>query len=167
MEYAYTNAARRAAAGLLLAGAGLLLAPGCGIINPDLLGTVFTNSTIGMPAPTGTIVIAVLNRSPAIAAAQVRVTKKDGGVVDLTIPVQPFDNSTANPADRAFAVQDCDVYSIRLVQVLAGLPTGGAVQQFASSLPPLVDGIELSCGKLVMITIVGTPPNLQAAVEVY
>ncbi|MBP7934607.1 MAG: hypothetical protein KA354_08180 [Phycisphaerae bacterium] len=167
MEYHCTNAARRAVVGVVLAGIGLLLAPGCGIINPDLLGTVLPNSTIGIPAPEGTIVIAVLNRSPAIVAAQVQVTKIDGGVVDLTIPVQPFDSSTANPADRAFAVQDCDVYSIRLVQILAGLPTGGAVQQFASSLPPLVDGVELSCGKLVTITVVGTPPNLQAAVEVY
>lgn len=167
MEYDCTKTARRAVAGVLLAGIGLLLAPGCGAINPELLGTVLPNSTVGMTAPTGTIVIAVLNRSPAIAAAQVQVTKNDGGVVNLTIPVQPFDSSTANPADRAFAVQDCDVHSIRLVQVLAALPTGGTVQQFASALPPLVDGVGLSCGKLVSITIVGTPPNLQAAVEVY
>jgi len=167
MEYHHMKAARRAVAGLLLAAFGLLLAPGCGVINPDLLGTVLPNSTIGMPAPGGTIVIAVLNESQAIAAAQFEITKNDGGVVDLTIPVQPFDNSTANPADRAFAVQDCDVQSIRLIQVLAGLPTGGTVQQFASSLPPLVDGVGLSCGRLVVVTIVGTPPNLQAALEVY
>jgi len=52
------------------------------------------NASTGMDPPIGTILIAVLNASPATAAAEVQVIKKDGGVLNLVIPVQPADNDT-------------------------------------------------------------------------
>lgn len=138
---------------------------GCGVLNPSLVGTVTPSSIIEMEAPQGTILIAVFNATSSIAAVRFEVTKKSGGTVDLVIPVQPADNNPANEADRGIAIQDCDVQSIRLVQVLASVP--GGVQQFGTGLAPLEDGLQLSCGKVVVVTIVGQAPNLIATLDVF
>jgi hypothetical protein len=141
--------------------------PGCDVLNPALFGTVTSSSIPSLSAPEGTILVAVLNTTSAIAAARVRVTKNNGGTVDLVLPVQQADNDPANEADRALAVQDCDVASIQLIEVLAAPSTGGAVQQFGSDLPLLIGGVHINCGKVVVISILGTPPNLLVNMQVY
>jgi len=138
---------------------------GCDVLNPALMGTVSASSVGALSAPEGTILIAVLNSSSAIAAVRVEVVKEDGGVVDLVIPVQPADGDPANESDHAIVVQDCDVASIQLLEVIAALPTGG-VQQLASDQPPLLNDVQFSCGKVVVIMITGTPPNLLVEIAV-
>ena len=138
---------------------------GCGVLNPSLAGTVLPNGTGTLYPQEGTILIAVFNTTTSIGAARVEVTKKTGGVVDLVIPVQPVNNNPVNPSDFGVAVQDCDVQSIRLVEVLASVP--GGVMTFGTGLAPLDDGTRLNCGKLVVVTIVGSAPNLLATLEVF
>ena len=93
------------------------------------------------------------------------VLKDDGGIIDLVIPVQAADSDPTNEGDHATVVQDCDVASIQLLEVSASLPTGG-VQQLASDRPPLLNGVQFSCGKVVVITITGTSPNLLVEIAV-
>ena len=138
---------------------------GCDVLNPALMGTVSPSSVRALSAPEGTILIAVLNSSSALAAVRVEVVKKDGGIIDLVIPVQAADSDPTNEADHVTVVQDCDVASIQLREVIAGLPTGG-IQQLASDRPPLLNGEQFSCGKIVVITITGTPPNLLVEIAV-
>ncbi|HSW44954.1 MAG TPA: hypothetical protein VLM89_05240 [Phycisphaerae bacterium] len=138
---------------------------GCGVLNPSLVGTVAGSSAGTLEPPQGTILISVFNTTTSIAAARFEITKKNGGVLNLVIPVQPADNNPANEADHGTVIQDCDVQSIRLAEVLASVP--GGVQQFGTGLAPLEDGLQLSCGKSVVVTIVGTPPNLLATLNMY
>ena len=145
---------------------GLALVAGCGVLNPSLVGTVTSSAAPGIDEPTGTILIAVVNASPASAAAEVQVTKKDGGILSLVIPVQPADSDPANESDHTTMAQDCDVASIQLIKVLAFSSTGG-YQEAASNYLPLTDGVELSCGKVVVITISGNTPNILATVQVF
>jgi len=135
------------------------LVAGCDVLNPALVGTVSASSVGSLSAPEGTILIAVLNYSSSLAAAHIEVVKEDGGVVDLIIPVLAADSDPANEGDHAVAVQDCDVASIQLLEVIAALTTGG-VQQLASDQPPLLVGEHFSCGKVIVVTITGTSPNL-------
>jgi hypothetical protein len=144
----------------------LALVAGCGVFNPSLVGTVTPSGANGIEPPSGTILIAVLNASPATAAAEVQVVKKDGGVVSLVIPVQPADNDPSNEADHATMAQDCDVQSIQLTKILAFSASGG-YQEAASNYLPLTDGVELDCGKVVVITITGNTPNILATVQVF
>jgi len=150
--------------GLILVMA-VFLPAGCGVLNPALTGTVLPNSVSTLEAPQGSILIAVFNQTTSIAAVRFEITKKNGGTVDLVIPVQPADGNAANEADRGLAIQDCDVQSIRLVEVLASVP--GGVQQFGTGLAPLEDGLRLSCGKVVAVFIAGTAPNLLASLDVF
>ena len=138
---------------------------GCDVLNPALVGTVSASSVGSLSAPEGTILIAVLNSSSALAAAHIEVVKEDGGVVDLIIPVQAADSNPANEGDHAIVAQDCDIASIQLLEVIAALATGG-VQQLASDQPPLLDGVHFSCGKVIVITITGTSPNLLVEIAV-
>jgi len=149
-----------------LAGLALTALSGCGVLNPALVGSTVLDSTSALDAPEGTILIAVTNRTSSTAAARFEITKRNGGTVDLIIPVQPFDSDPANESDRMIVTQDCDVTSIRLLDVLASLPTGG-VQQFASDLSPLEMGERLNCGKVVLLTIEGVAPNLLVNLGVF
>lgn len=139
----------------------------CGALNPGLLGTMGLIYKPTVNNPTGTILIAILNTSSAVVAAKVEITKDNGGTVTLTIPAQPFDSDPANESDQTVVVQDCDVYSIKLVEILAGSTSGGTIQRFASDLPVLYNGVQLSCGKLVVITVTGSSPNLLANMEIF
>lgn len=141
------------------------LVAGCDVLNPALVGTFSASSVASLSAPEGTILIAVLNSSSALAAAHIEVIKEDGGVVDLIIPVQASDGNPADETDHATVVQDCDVASIELLEVIAALPTGG-VQQLGSDQPPLLNSVHFSCGKVIVITIAGTPPNLLVEIAV-
>jgi len=148
---------------IILPALGLIA--GCDVLNPALVGTASASSVASLSAPEGTILIAVLNSSSALAAATVQVVKEDGGVVDLIIPVQAADGNPANETDHAIAVQDCDVASIQLLEVIAALP-GGGIQQLGSDQPPLLNGVHFSCSKVIVITITGTPPNLLVEIAV-
>jgi hypothetical protein len=116
--------------------------------------------------PEGTIAIVVLNSTSSQAAARFQITKRNGGTVDLTVPVLPFDGDPADEGDRAMVVQDCDVTTIELVDVLAALSTGG-VQQFGQDLAPLNMGEQLTCGKVIAVTITGSEPNLLVNLQVF
>lgn len=143
---------------------------GCDVLNPALVGTVNASSVTSLSDPEGTILIAVLNNSSSLAAATVRVIKdtgyfEDPGYIDLIIPVQAADGNAANEADHAVAVQDCDVYSIQLMEIIAALPTGGT-QTLGSDQPALLNGVHFTCGKVIVITITGTAPNLLVEIAV-
>jgi len=154
--------------GILVGLTALLIAgvAGCGVLNPSLVGTTILSSTESLDNPEGTIVIVVMNTTSSLAAARFEITKRNGGTVDLTVPVLPFDGDPANEGDRAMVVQDCDITSIQLVDVLASLSTGG-IQQFGQDLAPLTMGDRLSCGKVVALTITGTEPNLLVTLQVF
>jgi len=138
---------------------------GCDVLNPALMGTASASSVASLSAPEGTILIAVLNNSSSLAAANIEIVKEDGGVVDLIIPVQAADGNAANEADHAVAVQDCDVASVQLMEIIAALPSGG-IQQLGSDQPALLNGVHFSCGKVVVIIITGTAPNLLVEIAV-
>jgi hypothetical protein len=138
---------------------------GCGVLNPSLTGTVLPNGVSTLPNQQGTILIAVFNTTTSIAAARLEVTKSNGGVVEVVVPVQPRSDNPANQTDQGVVVQDCDVQSIRLVEVLASVP--GGVMQFGTGLAPLDYPTRLSCGKLVVVTIAGSAPNLLASLDVF
>lgn len=142
-----------------------VLPAGCGVLNPSLTGTVLPNGVSTLPNQQGTILIAVFNSTTSVAAARLEVTKNNGGVVEVVIPVQPRDLNPANQTDQGVVVQDCDVQSIRLVEVLAAV-TGG-VAQVGTGLPPLQSPTSLSCGKLVVVTITGTAPNILVSLQVF
>ena len=144
----------------------MCFACGCGVLNPSLIGSATGDAISSLDNPEGTIIIVVMNSSLSTAAASFTITKSDGGVVDLVVPVLPADGNPADDGDVAMVVQDCDVQSIQLNTVLASLPTGD-VQQFASDLAPLVKGERLSCGKVVSVMIVGVSPNLLVNLAVY
>jgi len=146
--------------------AGLGLGNGCDVLNPSLVGTIGNSSIAGLTAPAGTMLITVLNTTTSPAAVRLRVTKDSGGSLDLSVPVAAADNNAEDPSDNATVVQDCDVYSIELLSVAAALPNG-EIQQLATDRPPLRKGLELSCGKLVVITLTGVAPNLFVQMAVY
>jgi hypothetical protein len=160
---------RRPLASGLVAAVLVLLAAvvpgGCGVLNPSLTGTVTSNGVGTMYPPEGTILIAVFNTTTSIAAARLEITKNNGGVVQVVVPVQPSSTNPANQTDQGVVVQDCDVQSIRLVEVLASIP--GGVMQFGTGLPPLDSPGRLSCGNLVVVTITGSTPNLAVSLNVF
>lgn len=139
---------------------------GCGVLNPALLGTVGGSSVTGMEPPRGTILILVRNLSNAAAAARLELVKENGGVLSLAVPVQAFQDDPTDRTDRATIVQDCDVEQIQLLEVLAASPDG-EIQQVAVDRPPLLHGVEFSCGRVVVISIVGIAPNLFIEIGVF
>lgn len=144
----------------------LLSIASCTVLNPALIGTLTPTGVLGLDNPQGTILIALFNETAAGAAARVEIVKKSGGSLELAIPVQAANNDPTDDTDRSIVVQDCDVQSIQLVDVLIG-QADGTIQQLASDRPPLTDGLELSCGKVVIITLTGTAPNFLVTLAVY
>ena len=146
----------RVSAGLALAALGLGSVAGCGMLNPSLLVTLGGTPVRSLDSPDGSLIILVMNRTTQVAAARVLVTKQNGGEVELTLPVEPFNAGT--DLDHRMAVQDCDVESLQLIQVTATTATG--VIEIPSDAPPITTGdggVEL-CGKVIAITISGTAP---------
>lgn len=160
--------AARVRAGVVsaVAGMALLVTAGCGVLNPALVGTIGFDSTPALDSPEGTILIVVTNSTPSTAAARFEITKRNGGTVDLILPVQPFTGNPADESDRIIAVQDCDITSIQLLDVLASLPAGG-VQQFASDLAPLNMGERIHCGNVILLSLEGEAPNLLVNLGVF
>ena len=142
---------------------------GCGVLNPSLAGTVLPNGVGTLEPPQGTILIALLNTSNTGAAVTLNITKQNGEVLVLLIPLLPADGNPGIDTDRAIVVQDCDVAAIQATKitiqdVLTGLPLNiDLTVQFS----PVRDGVDLSCGKVVVLTVLGQTPDIQATVQVF
>jgi hypothetical protein len=131
--------------------AALATGTGCGgggIFNPSLFVTVGGSPLRALDQPDGSIIILVMNLTDATAAARIRVTKENGGVLVLTVPVAAFESGVE--PDHVAVVQDCDIASIQLLGVTS--EDGVDIPSFS---PPIRKGFELSCGKVVAITILG------------
>lgn len=135
----------------------LVSATSCDVINPALLGSTGGSTIRALENAQGSLVILVMNRTTAVAAAQVLVTKQSGGTVLLTIPVQEFGDG--NDRDFSAIVQDCDIEQVQLLQVTAVSGEGETVE-VPSDAPPLRMGIEINCGSVIAITVSGTSPTL-------
>ena len=129
---------------------------GCSVLNPALVGTVQGNSVPALENARGTILIAVLNHTDAVAVPRIQITKDNGGLVELLVAVLPFTPSVPldptnptqdNNADHAILVQDCDVAQIELIDLdVAG-------QTIGANFPPLVEGFNLACGDVVVLSV--------------
>lgn len=146
--------------GTTVLGIGLLalLAGGCGILNPDLLSSFGGNSVVGLDRPNGAILILVMNLTSSAAVVRIEVTKRDGGTLELSVPLEPFGPGTE--LDHMTLVQECDVESIQFLGGSIESDTGGDPIEIPAELPPVTYGSQLFCGKVVTITIpgVGLPP---------
>jgi len=146
-----------------LAALGLAGTVGCGMVNPSLLGGLGVSPIQALDPAQGSLVIAVLNRSDAVAQAKVVVTKANGGELELNLTTQPF--SPGTELDHVVAVQDCDVESVELLEIIYAGPGGAST--IASDAAPLLSGFNLSCGDVVVITITGTSPNVLVNLAVW
>ncbi len=127
----------------------VLVGIGCGVLNPDLLGTVGANAASGV-INKGNVVILVMNDTAVTAQANVTVTKINGSQLVLNVPVP------AN--DHVAVVQDCDVDTITVDQAsVAG--TNGAVV-IPATVSPVKMGQTLQCGGVMAISITGTAPGV-------
>jgi hypothetical protein len=147
--------ARSRPPGLGVVACSLLAVLGCGVVNPDLVGTVGGNPATATTPVDANIVILVMNLTPVTAQASVRVTKRNQGVVELNIPVSSL--------DHAAVVQNCEVTSVEFVEASFAGPGGAVV--VPASVSPLVVGQNLNCGGVVAITITGTPPGVFVTVQ--
>jgi hypothetical protein len=141
----------------------VLLAGGCGILNPNLFSSFGGDSVRGLTRPNGAIVILVMNQTSSSAAVLIRVTKMNGGAVELSVPLDPFGPETE--LDHAQLVQECYVESIEFVSGSIQSDTGGDPIDIPAELPPVVYGLNLFCGSVVVITIVGI--GLPPVISVY
>jgi hypothetical protein len=135
--------------------ASLLVVLGCGVANPALVGTLGSNTAAAVTGIESNIAIMVMNLTPVTTQASIRVNKRNGGVVDLNIPVQPFDHTAV--------VQNCDVVSVEFVEASYAGPAGAVA--IPTTVSPLVVGLNLNCGGVVAITIAGTPPGVFVTVQ--
>ena len=143
---------------LVLAGLTGGVVSGCGVVNPSLVAVLPGGTqTSTMDSPKGQIVILVINLTPSTTQANVLVTKTNGGQVTLNIAVPAF-------AHRAFT-QECEVQKIEFVQASYAGATGAVQIPFTVS--PLVSGVNLECGNVVAISMLGTAPNIAPQIQVY
>lgn len=125
------------------------------MLNPDVLGAVGGNTASQFEGGQGNIVILVVNQTPVTTQANIEITKANGGVLTLNIPVPANDHEAI--------VQTCDVDTIQILQAsYAG--TGGAVI-IPATVSPLQMGLNLQCGGVVAITMTGAPPNVFLGVQ--
>jgi hypothetical protein len=134
-------------------------APGCGVLNPSLVGTWDGNPVKTLPRPDATIVIVVMNLTAQAAVVQIEITKTNGGVLDLSVPLEKYGGATG--LDHGMIVQECD--DLDTIQLTGGSiqsETGGEPVEIPADLPPVTYGLNLFCGGVVTITIqgVGLPP---------
>lgn len=135
------------------------VAGGCrGILNDDLFSSFGGNAVTGLSRPNGAIVILVMNLTNSAAVVRIRVTKDTGGAVDLSVPLDPFGPQTE--LDHATLVQECDVARIEFLGGSIQSDTGGDPVEIPAELPPVLYGLNLFCGRVVVITIpgIGLPP---------
>jgi hypothetical protein len=136
--------------------AGLLWgAAGCGVLNPNLLGAVGANTAASVVGTEGNIAILVMNQTPVTIQVNLQITKTNGGVVNLNIPVQPNDHEAV--------VQSCEVDVVQILQASYAGAAGSVV--VPATVSPLQVGLNLQCGGVVSITMTGAPPNVFLAVQ--
>jgi hypothetical protein len=150
------------ASGLILLSL-ILMISGCGIINPSLVSSFIGNPVYTLDRPSGSIVILVMNATTQAAVVRVLVTKQNESEIELSLPVEPFGDPSQ--LDHVMVVQDCNVESIQLLGGSIASEGGGGATEIPSDLPPLINGFNLSCGKVVSILIQGA--GLQPQVRVY
>lgn len=152
----------RCTAGLAIAGLVLGLGSGCGILNPDLLGTLGANSAVAGDVPEGHVVLLITNSTTSTVEATVLITKSNGATAELSFGTGPV------PEDDGYTalVQPCDVTSIDVQSFGYATPntTGGPVE-IPSNLGTLVRNESFHCGSVIQIQAAGTPPTF--TVEVY
>ncbi len=136
----------------------VLLTGGCGVLNPNLFSSFGNSSVGGVTRPNGAIVILVMNQTSSAAVVLIRVTKMNGGAVELSVPLDPFGPETE--LDHAQIVQECYVESIEFVSGSIQSDTGGDPIDIPAELPPIVYGLNFFCGSVVVVTItgIGLPP---------
>jgi len=142
---------------LMLLGAASAAVHGCGVLNPSLVSTLTLGTQGGTIEAKGNVVILVMNTSSVTTQANIRVTRDDGGQVTLNIAVPAFGHRTFT--------QECEVQQIEFVEA-SFADVDGAVQ-IPFSVSPLVSGVNLDCGDVVAITMIGNPPNVAPQVAVY
>jgi len=152
----------RVCSGWLLAAATLVAAAGCDVFNPSLGAALGISPVRSLDGAEGPVVILVMNRTAEIVSARVVINKINGGQVELNIPVQPFGDGTGR--DHAAAVQDCDLVDVQLLLITA--TSAGGIVEVPSATSAVRMGYELSCGKVIAITIQGTAPALTAEILV-
>lgn len=137
----------------VLIAASVLVGVGCGVINPDLLGTVGISNNNTTTLTNGMVVMVLLNETNVTASVTVVINKTIDGVdTDVTTTL----TSPAN--DHIVLVDDCAINSIQVTDaVFAG--TNGAVT-IPSTVSPAVMGETLQCGGGVVVTISGTAPGI-------
>jgi hypothetical protein len=135
-----------------------LVGLGCGVVNPGILGAVGSNTggTVSDPSTTsGNVVIMLMNQTNATAQANVRVTKVNGGTLDL--------NMAAAANDFAAVTQSCEVQTIQVVQASFAGPTGAV--NVPAAVSPFTMGTTMQCGSVIAITLTGTPPSILIGVQ--
>ena len=135
----------------------LSVSPGCGMLNPSLVGAFPSAEAINtLDSPDGYIAITLINTSPFTIETQLLVQKENGTSKTWSL--------TSAAADFYVLTQDCDVASISFDTFGYVDPVGGAVQ-IPANLGSLTKSEGLECGSVVAITAAGTPPTF--TVNVY
>jgi len=162
MLYRCSLVSRTSALILAMAGLGLSINSGCGIlnpslINPDLVGAVSVGDAVNtIDEPEGYVAILLMNTSPFTIEAQLTVTKENGASKPWSL--------TAAAADFYVLTQDCDVASVAFVNFNYVDPIAGTIL-IPANLGNLTMGQGLECGGVIAITATGTPPTF--TVNVY
>lgn len=133
---------------LALATAGLAAAwTGCGVINPDLIGTVTSNPASGMRPPDGYIVLMLVNQSVTSTQLTYDLTR-NATTVRETI--------TSGPLDFIAVTLPCDATSVDIQNF--GFAGVDGVTELPADLGALVIGSSLNCGDVISVSATGTPP---------
>ena len=135
---------------------------GCGILNPSLVGTLAGSSVASLPLPSGSIVILAMNQTDQPAIVSVQIAKHNEASKVWNLGLAAFGDAFG--WDHGALVQECDVESIQLLSVTTSFE-GGEPIELPSDSPPLLVGVNLSCGNVVAITITGV--GAQPSVVIY
>lgn len=130
----------------------VLVGWGCGVVNPDLLGTIGFN-TASSSQINGVVVIMVVNETDAAAQATVTVTK-----TTETQTLTTTNQLSVGAQDHLVVVDDCDVDTIQVDQGSYAGPNGAVL--VPATVSPVQMGVNLQCGGGVIVTFTGTPPGV-------
>ncbi|UCD27416.1 MAG: hypothetical protein JSV03_09825 [Planctomycetota bacterium] len=154
MIYRYAGLSIRQSIMLALAGLGLALNAGCGVLNPALVGLAGGNPIAGLESPEGYVAVLLMNNSAASVEIQLDVTREGGILKDWSL--------TTGPADYYVMTLDCDIETISFV-TFSYTDVGGTVD-IPTNLGSLVMGDSLECGRIIVIQATGTPPTFSVQV---
>ncbi len=139
---------------LALATAGLAAAwMGCGVLNPDLIGTTATFPAVRMTSPDGYIVLMLVNQSVTSTQATYDLVR-NGVTMQETISSGPL---------NFFAITlSCDSTSVDL-QTFGYAGTDGVIE-IPANLGVLQVGQDIFCGSVISVEAIGTPPVFSVGV---